>query len=773
MGKPIVEERLGGYTFTWEGETQLQILVSRLRLHSSDGRVTGEILIKANDMPIYPPTSLNFTAERSRSGLVNTLGKLDARWQWFDIINQLSLTTIERAREGEPVRELWTSEDIAPPEFLLEPILYKSLPTIIFGEKAVCKSVMSLVIYTCLTLPWLDNPLGWKAPNRPVKTLLLDYEVDYGIAQYNIKSLQRGMGLPPFPLYYRRCSLPLVDDIEQIQQHMSNIGAEALIVDSLGPAVGGDLKDPGQALRFTSALRQLHCGTLLIGQTSKDKESKHRSTFGCYSADTEVLTNHGWKLHQDIEPLDMIACYDTKACCLYWDNYTKKWEYDYAGEVIHIKHKACEALITPNHKVFTTNHGRIIAEALSRAPQKPYKLPYNTPLKHKHCGRRQLRFQLQTGEKWLRLEPFLKFIGYFISEGSIGAGTDYSLIDLTQTVGQTLDNMRECLNQLGFPYKETIRQRQQGRKECHHLLIRYDAGEKGRFNQYRKDKNRKFGRNTLQVHLLARWLEDNCGKGVANKRIPDFIWDLPRSQLKILLDALIEGDGHQYEAGHANYTTISKQLADDVQRLAMLVGLGSQLTSRYRGDNTKLQHELLISKPSRKTITINARDNIEKIDYKGKVYCLTVPTGYYVTRRNGRVAILGNSAFFEYYARNIFFLDKMQEEGEDNFDIALYNTYHNLGRKSKAQGFHLSFNGTGTHINSCPVTARELVAQLGTQERLKQLLLTTGAMTVKDIAQSLELSEDNIRVVLSNLKKKNIVTRVDGGYGMAIKDIKP
>ena len=279
--KPTVQEFVGGYLFTW-AEEDLAIKVSRLRLHSSDGRVSGELLISTSksNQPLFPQTSFNFTSERTRGSLVKTLTELDSSHQWGDILNQLCLIVVEQARQGEPVQELWTDEDIAPPEFLLKPILYKHLPTIIFGEKAVCKSTLALAIYACLLLPWTDNPLGWTAPARPVLTLLADYEVDSEVAHSNAKKLQQGMGLSPFPLFYRRCSLPLADDIEQIQNHMANIKAEAIIIDSLGPAVGGDLKDPGQAIRFTSAVRQLKCSALIIGQTSKDMESKKKSVFG-------------------------------------------------------------------------------------------------------------------------------------------------------------------------------------------------------------------------------------------------------------------------------------------------------------------------------------------------------------------------------------------------------------------------------------------------------------------------------------------------------------
>ena len=281
MSIPTITERINGYEFVWATE-KLTIIVSRLHIHT-DGRVIGELLIKSalvGNKPFVPPFSFNFISEPARSKLIKSLTASHPQWQWFDIINQLCSGVADMARVGEPLMELWTYEDAAPPEFLLEPILYKDSPTIIFGEKAVAKSTLAILIYICLILPWRDNPLGWKAPDRSVKTLLLDFEVNHKIAHYGAKRIQQGMGLPDFPLYYRRCSIPLVQDLEQIQRHIEDLKAEAIIVDSLGPAVGGELKDPGQALAFTSALRQLKVASLILGQTSKDTETKRKSIYG-------------------------------------------------------------------------------------------------------------------------------------------------------------------------------------------------------------------------------------------------------------------------------------------------------------------------------------------------------------------------------------------------------------------------------------------------------------------------------------------------------------
>lgn len=284
ISKPIVKEISGGYLFLWcEGKEEV-LAITVARVKSVGDAIWAEISLEHEfeEHPKLRRIRINLLTQRGRSDITKRISelKLPLEINWTDLIEQVSNEVIERIRQGEPVRELWTSEDIPRPEFLLEPLLYKGLPTIIFGEKAVAKSTLALIVSICLILPWYDNPLGWVAPKHSVKALFADYEVDYGIAQWNIKEIQKGMGLPPLPLFYRRCSMPLVDDIEQIQRHMAEINAEVLIVDSLGPAVGGDLKDPGTALHFTNALRQLKCATLIIGQTSKERDQKTKSVFG-------------------------------------------------------------------------------------------------------------------------------------------------------------------------------------------------------------------------------------------------------------------------------------------------------------------------------------------------------------------------------------------------------------------------------------------------------------------------------------------------------------
>lgn len=275
-------QTVGGYSFKWPDRF---LSIDVRRLHEKAGHITGEVAI-TTEAPGYGPllhrALFNFSSTTARRQLIK---EMESKYEWVpwpDVLEALCDKVLDAYRQGQPVQELWTNEPAPAPEWLLKPILYKGLPTIIFGEKTTCKSLLALVAYSCLTLPWVDNPLGWQAPNRPIRTLLLDNEVDYDIAHFNINRIQQGMNLPHFPLYYRRCAMPLADDLEQIQEHMEKVKAEALIIDSLGAAVGGDLLAPKEALGFNTALRQLHCAALIIGQTSKEREkgNKSKSVFG-------------------------------------------------------------------------------------------------------------------------------------------------------------------------------------------------------------------------------------------------------------------------------------------------------------------------------------------------------------------------------------------------------------------------------------------------------------------------------------------------------------
>jgi YHS domain-containing protein len=76
----------------------------------------------------------------------------------------------------------------------------------------------------------------------------------------------------------------------------------------------------------------------------------------CYSEDTYVLTDRGWKLHQDIKD-EKIAVYDPKTDTIRFEKPLRLYAYDYEGPMYHFKSKAVDVLVTPEHKMLFKTYG--------------------------------------------------------------------------------------------------------------------------------------------------------------------------------------------------------------------------------------------------------------------------------------------------------------------------------------------------------------------------------------------------------------------------------
>ena len=72
---------------------------------------------------------------------------------------------------------------------------------------------------------------------------------------------------------------------------------------------------------------------------------------GCYSADTQVLTQRGWLSHDEIMSDDLICCFDAKTDTLHYEIPMQMSRAFYEGEMLHIVSDSLDALVTPGHTV--------------------------------------------------------------------------------------------------------------------------------------------------------------------------------------------------------------------------------------------------------------------------------------------------------------------------------------------------------------------------------------------------------------------------------------
>jgi len=74
----------------------------------------------------------------------------------------------------------------------------------------------------------------------------------------------------------------------------------------------------------------------------------------CYAADTEVLTDRGFMLHQDWQPGIKVACFnpESKQVEFHEPNALRRFEYE--GRMFHFKSKSLDILVTPNHRMLVS-----------------------------------------------------------------------------------------------------------------------------------------------------------------------------------------------------------------------------------------------------------------------------------------------------------------------------------------------------------------------------------------------------------------------------------
>jgi len=275
-----LNQTTSGYCLEYK-EHNLSITASHIHRHR-DNRITAELLFETN-APGYSPllhqTQLNLLSTRSKQILAK---EMEARYEapWVEILEQSSALILDRIRRGEPLQYISTFHEIKPVEYLIHPLIPLNQPTAIFGLPGTMKSYISLVCGILSSLPWDDNPLGFKVVKEPSRlALYLDYESSRDLMSWRLKRLQAGMSLGEVMLPYRRCSIPLADDIDQVKKIIDESKASFIVIDSLGGACGGDVYSPDPALKFFAALRSLNMTSLVLAHTSKES-SREKSILG-------------------------------------------------------------------------------------------------------------------------------------------------------------------------------------------------------------------------------------------------------------------------------------------------------------------------------------------------------------------------------------------------------------------------------------------------------------------------------------------------------------
>jgi len=353
----------------------------------------------------------------------------------------------------------------------------------------------------------------------------------------------------------------------------------------------------------------------------------------CFVEGTEYLAKDGWRLLEEAKIGDVVATVNFKTLKIEYQKVIDVVKREYNGDVLHLY---AGIKSTPNHRIVGRFDG-----------QKDFEI---REAKDLYRGVRMLgsakeykgNLTQSPFPNRFNINDWAEFLGWYISEGcttGVKGGKDKnSRVYISQNRGKNFDEIRGLLIRMGF-------------KVCE------------------RAKDLGFSDKDVHNHLLPL---GSCRE----KYIPDYVFEYPRLTQELFYKAMVKGDGD----GKNRYFTTSKQLADDLQRLLVIMGVRSSIKIQgkeilYRVHRIENEH-----------IYINHKPKPEK--YKGIVSCVSVPNGIIIVRSDkkkplvvGNCSIHGVRGFFKHeHIQRMF-----DAFPEDEKQARVFGKFgHLLGRVHKA-----------------------------------------------------------------------------------------
>jgi DNA modification methylase len=355
---------------------------------------------------------------------------------------------------------------------------------------------------------------------------------------------------------------------------------------------------------------------------------------GCYDDKTEIMTKQrGFVRFDELNPDDKVASLVDGR--LEFVAPLRHFKYQYTGEMYRVKGRSIDLLVTPNHNLYCKEYHQ---ESFGLVPVSDVKWKtihfkstcdwngecrewFELPESSRSMGgKNRVSFKVDPIKR-IKMDDWLEFLGYFISEGSttkynrgIGLGFEY-VVQIKQNEGFKKDIIRECLHRLPFHITENYQKFRIHNKQLYDYLS-------------------IFGKSK-------------------DKFIPSDIKALGTFQLEILVRALILGDGC-IDGSRLNYYTVSPRLRDDMCEIMLKIGYSPSIFAKkytehsiiinnknitFKSDN--IQYAIRSKKSD--NIKLHLDINFNKQSYFGFVYCVEVPSHVIYVRRNGKCAWCGNS----------------------------------------------------------------------------------------------------------------------------------
>lgn len=274
------------YRFEWP---QSRIVATAERFSETSDDIRCELTVVSTDAVnggTYYEGRLLLIGPNSLRDVAKHCDGYDPDTDWVSMIGQVRSLSKSRYRGGDPLVDLRTVGASPRARYLVEPLMYDGAISQIYGHGETAKSALALIV--AVAIASARPVFGFEAEDSgPV--IYVDFEDDEETHSERLRAICKGADLDvaDVPIYYKRASTSLKEASRDLRRQVSELGARAVIVDSIGMACGGDPNDAGAIIATLGAARSLGVPVLAIHHLPKDAKDKG-TPFGSVYANNEV-----------------------------------------------------------------------------------------------------------------------------------------------------------------------------------------------------------------------------------------------------------------------------------------------------------------------------------------------------------------------------------------------------------------------------------------------------------------------------------------------------
>lgn len=334
-------------------------------------------------------------------------------------------------------------------------------------------------------------------------------------------------------------------------------------------------------------------------------------TRDCFDDQTEILTEDGWRLFRDLQPGQKVAqLRDGKT------EFVEPMGYHaapYQGDMMGFEGEGVDFLVTPDHRMHVSR----------RRTRKRIWGEYELARCEEIYGKHLVRVQRDAGWEGTDMgasEAFFEWLGFWFAEGYAAIIKGRHICVVTQKNG--LDYVRGLFDKACLPFSEN--KRSDGAVNFRLLVT---------------------DRTVDLVKCLA-----TLGRA-ATKHAPDWVKNAPAGHLRAFIKGYLAGDGLHNKCDVIS--TASRQMADDLQEIALRAGMVANITTHDATGQERIINGVKTAAngptwfvtfvgEGKYRPTLRPNLNAKKYrgwyrqPYDGWVYCVEVPTHVIYVRRNGR-----------------------------------------------------------------------------------------------------------------------------------------